>query len=61
MGRSYDIEAEIAEQLVGLSAQRVVADVMSALEGHKNEAEALRLLAERISTRLTQIGKTGSA
>jgi hypothetical protein len=53
MVRSYDIQ----DQLAGLSARRVAADVMSALEGHENEAEALRLLAERIPVRLAQIGK----
>ncbi len=59
MARSYDIQDVIADQLAGLPAQSVAADVMSALKGHKNEAEALHLLAERIPARLAQIGKEG--
>ena len=55
MGQSYDIEEIIAGQLSGLSAQQIADNVMSAVQGHPNEAEALRLLAQHIRTRRTQI------
>ena len=60
MGRSYDIQDVLADQLAGLPAQQVAADVMSALEGHENEVEALRLLAKRIQVRQTQIRSKGA-
>ena len=55
MGQSYDIEEIIADQLSGLSAQQIADNVMIAVQGHPNEAEALRLLAQHIRTRRTQI------
>jgi len=55
MGRSYDIQDVVAEQLADLTAQRVADAVMGALQEHENEAEALRLLAQSIAARQTHI------
>ena len=54
MSQCYDIQDVIADQLADLPAQDVAEAVIGALQGHESEAEALRLLAERISVRLTQ-------